>query len=151
MAALPLLYIIADSAEKIGPSIQCRKYELSIKAVMVMFFLALTCTAGLGIIHLPFFFMENACGFLLSIPLMILLVGSIFLYTGLNMLAYISVNNLKSDCKAQLTKDIMKLEDVQEIVDNYERINHGLSMPAFTEFSSIILGLILALYIGLSG
>ena len=151
MGSLPLLYINAEVAEKIGLSIQCKQYEISCRALGVILLIPLIFCSGLCIIHIPFFQPDRKSSFLLYVPFIILLANCGLLYTGLNVMSHICVSNLKRDCRNLLGKDIMKLEDVQEIIDRYERIKHGLSLPAFVALSVISMDLILSLYIGISG
>ena len=107
--------------------------------------------SGLSIIHIPLFHPDRQYSYLLYVPFIILLADCALLYTGMNLLSHICVSNLKHDCRNLLGKDIMKLEDVQEIINRYETIKHGLSLPAFLTFSVISVDLILSLYIGISG
>ena len=137
-------------AEKIGPSIFCENNDISFKPMVLSLLIQVILTAGYSFTHVPFFLQDKGA-ILITVSFLTICVLGFILWMGLYMLTYFCVHNLKNDCRALLSEDIVELEHLQEILNHYEKIKQGFSLAAFFLFSAMAVCLTLTLYIGVSG
>ena len=147
----PMPVILAFSAVRLGDEALGGDYQVTWKKLTVIVVISSLFIAGLVIIHIPLF-IANYNYFLLSvIPLVFLVSLNMIKYFMIFTVMHIWIADLKNECKAALSGDLLIICDVQKIIERYRRLQLGLSIPSLLLFSATQICVILSVFIITTG